>query len=402
MNAGRPMMVVDARARQDGFKSHKNRGIGHYARRLLEGLRRSDHGFDPTFLVDTSLPLDPIHDGIPLIRYQPVMTSKALRFFEAQARLPGAILPAAPSLVHFLAHDDAAYRLRAPYLVTVHDMVSQEATELYGPVQQARHRVVGWFGRRNVERASFVIVDSDHTRKDAIRRFGINPDRVRVVHLAADDHLFAPVSREQLAAVQSKLSLPPRTLLYVGGIDPRKNLPRLLRALASFRGTDLDDVYLLMAGNIRSQAEFPQFETFIRNERLTERVRLLGYVDDATLAALYAGCDAFAFPTLYEGFGLPVLEAMAAGAPVITTKRSSIPELAGEAVMYVDPDDAGDIARGLREVLQRNELRESLRKAGPTRARLFSWERTVQSTVAIYRELFEEVSGGRVPKRAVR
>ncbi|MEK6649445.1 MAG: glycosyltransferase family 1 protein [Bacteroidota bacterium] len=399
MNAVGPYILIDARARQDGFKSHKNRGIGQYARRLIEGVRAIDPPFDVAYLVDQALPLDPIHDGVPLVSYRSLTTSRSFRFFEPQARLPYVLRHSPPALTHFLAHDDAAYRLRSPYMVTVHDTVSFDAADLYGPIQKVRNRIVGWFGQRNIERAAYVIADSEHTRKDVIRRFHVDPDRVRVVYLAADEHFFSPADRDRVEAVRARLSLPRRSILYVGGIDPRKNVPGLIRALASFRGTDLDDVELLMAGNVRSQAEFPQLEALIASERLTDRVRLLGFVDDPTLAALYAACSVFVFPSFYEGFGLPVLEAMASGAAVVTTRRSSIPELGGEAVAYVEPADAGDIARGLRQVLERHDVRDALRRAGPQRARRFSWDRTVRETIAVYRFLFEEMRDGRVPKR---
>lgn len=390
MTTSRPSLLVDARGRQDGFKGHKNRGIGQYARRLLEGLRRSADVFDLSMLVDRSLPLDPIHDGVPLVSYRPVSASTTLRFFESQARLPGVIRRSTPSLTHFLAHDDAAYRIRSRYIVTVHDTVSFDVSDLYGALQKTKNHIVGWFGRRNLERASYCIADSEHTRKDVIRRFRVDPDRVRVVYLAADEHLFLPVAPEQIAEVRQRLRLPERFILYVGGIDPRKNVPGLVRALATFRGTDVADVPLLMAGKIQSQREFPELEALIRAEGVQDRVRMLGFVDDPTLAALYATCSVFAFPSFYEGFGLPVLEAMAAGAPAVTTRRSSIPELGGEAVLYVEPESVGDIARGLREVLSRNELRVALKTAGPQRARLFSWDRTVKETVDVYRMLLEE------------
>ncbi len=390
----RTTVLIDARARQDGFKSHKHRGIGQYARRLLEGVQAARLPFGVSYLVDSALPLDPIHDGVPLVRYRSWTSSRSLRFFEPQLRLPHAINRARPVVTHFLAHDDAAYRVRSPYIVTVHDTVSFDASELYGPVQKARNNLVGWFGRRNIERASFIIADSHHTEKDILRRFRVNPERIRVVHLAADEGLFVPVTPERIEEVRRRLSLPSRFILYVGGIDPRKNVPGLLRALASFHSTDLDDVQLLMAGNIRSQAEFPEIDGLIRSERLGDRVRYLGFVDDATLAALYVSCSVFAFPSFYEGFGLPVLEAMASGAAVVTTRRSSIPELGGESVLYIEPDDVGDIARGLRDVITREELRVALRTAGPRQARLFSWDRTVRETIEVYQRLLGEQQNG--------
>lgn len=394
MISQRPTLLIDARGRQDGFKDHKNRGIGQYARRLLEGLRSIDIGADVHYLVDSSLPLDPIHDNTPLVRYVPTTMSKGARFFDAQLNVPRVIGRAQPTLVHFLAHDDAAFRLQQPYIVTVHDTVAQEISDLYSGFQKAKHWLVGWFGLRNVERAAFIVADSEHTRKDVVRRFHVDPERIRVVHLAADDRLFDVPDAATVTRVRRSLNLPDRFLLYVGGIDPRKNVAGIVRALASFRGTDLGDVPLLMAGRIERQAEFPALQQLIATEGVADRVRMLGFVDDASLAVLYASCSAFVFPSFYEGFGLPVLEAMASRAPVVTTRRSSIPELGGEAVYYVDPESVGDIARGIREVVGNTTLRKRLKHDGPLQARTFSWDRTVRETAEVYERVFSELRGG--------
>jgi glycosyltransferase involved in cell wall biosynthesis len=225
-------------------------------------------------------------------------------------------------------------------------------------------------------RADLLIAISSHTRDRFLAHFPHYPaDRVHVV---------PPASR--FAGSPAATAAPPVGLapdgfwLSVGTLEPRKNLRRLLRAFARLS----TDRPLVMAGG-RGWLE-DGLESFVAELGLTDRVRVLGYVDDDTLAWLYASCFAFAYPSLVEGFGMPALEAMSLGAAVVTSDRSSLPEVVGDAALTVDPEDDDALAAALRHLESEPKLRESLRAKARARAQLFSWTAAARRTLELYRE----------------
>jgi glycosyltransferase involved in cell wall biosynthesis len=202
---------------------------------------------------------------------------------------------------------------------------------------------------------------------------------------------FAPVERpEAIAALRARYGLERPYLLHVGRLDPGKNLRTLLAALAELRdgGAPHD---LVLAGPPGWKNE--GFFRLLRELDLEGRVRLLGYVPDADLPALYTAADVFVFPSLYEGFGLPPLEAMACGTPVVASSRSAMPEVLGDAAVLVDPRDARALAGAVRRVLDDGPLRSGLRQAGLRRAEAYSWEAAARATVRVYGRAAE--GGGR-------
>jgi glycosyltransferase involved in cell wall biosynthesis len=231
-----------------------------------------------------------------------------------------------------------------------------------------------------VRRAAGVLTGSESTRSDLIELFGADPDRVAVTPYAADP-MFTPMPRTAAQDwVRSRLGVPAPYVLAVGVLQPRKNLPRLLRAYAAL-GSEFphrlvivgkqgwDDTELRTAASGLGEARAPVFT---------------GYVEDADLRPLYAGADVFAYPSLYEGFGLPPLEAMACGTPVITGNTSSLPEVVGDAAITVNPYDESEIAMALRRMLGDDALRSRLACLGLAQAASFSWARTAAETVRAY------------------
>ena len=205
--------------------------------------------------------------------------------------------------------------------------------------------------------------------------------------MAARDALLQAVPDETVRAVGAKFGLDDRRYVLAGGsLEPRKNLPRLIAAFALLaREPDMGDVRLVLAG--ARQRGAGAVEAAVSEHGLTDKVVLTGFVTDAELAALMRGAACFAYVSLYEGFGLPVLEAMAQGPPVVTSKVSSLPEVAGDAALLVDPYDPESIADGMRRVLTDANLAASLREKGAARAGTFSWERTAAEHVRVYREV---------------
>ncbi|HLI25998.1 MAG TPA: glycosyltransferase family 1 protein [Chloroflexota bacterium] len=263
-------------------------------------------------------------------------------------------------------------RRRCPAVITIHDLAFVRYPAILTPDSRRHYAQVARVAP-TVER---VICDSAHTAADVEALLGVPRERLRVVHLAPT--VAARPDTATLAAVRARYALPPRYFLYLGTLEPRKNLPTLLRALARLPAP----VPLLLAGP-RGWLDEP---VLAAAARLGERVRWLGPVPAADLPALYAGATAFVFPSLYEGFGLPPLEAMALGTPVVAARTSSLPEVLGDAALFVPPLDETAWTEALQQILDDAPLRAALRARGQAQAARYSWERTARATLAVYRE----------------
>lgn len=230
--------------------------------------------------------------------------------------------------------------------------------------------------RPALRRAAGLVCISEATERDLVERFPAVSGKSVAVPLAASPELFSELSRTQLDEVRARLQLPSRFVLATGTLEPRKNLPRLMQAHA---GLGPDAPPLLLAGPSGWQLD----EALAGASERPDAVRQLGYVSETDLLALYRLCTVFAYPSLYEGFGLPLLEAMACGAACLTSSVSSLPEVGGDAVVYADPSSVDSIREGLARLLASEDERRRLGAAAADRARLFSWERTARETLDV-------------------
>ena len=265
-------------------------------------------------------------------------------------------------------------------VVTIHDVIPY----LY---PQTSTRLDRWIYRYwlpwAVQHVDVIITVSQQSRKDILHFLPVSPDKVMVIPEAADSR-FRPLPDDVVASVLQRYDIPKPYILYVGSLAPRKNLPRLLRAYARVR--EWHPAWRLVIVGARKWKTTPIFAT-VQQLELEPYVHFTGYVADEDLPALYNGADLFVFPSLYEGFGLPVLEAMACGTPVITSNTSSLPEVAGDAALLVDPHDVEAIAAAMHRVLTDPDLARKLRKKGLARASQFTWERTARETIAVYEKV---------------
>jgi glycosyltransferase involved in cell wall biosynthesis len=240
--------------------------------------------------------------------------------------------------------------------------------------------------RRAIRVADRIIAVSESTRGDLVELLHAPPKRITVVPEAADARFHPIEDRAAFAPVRLRYALPGRFLLFVGLLEPKKNVGGLLHAVARLKRTGRwpGDLRLVVVGD-RGWAvgTLPQQ---VRTLELEGIVRFLGHVPDADLPLLYGAAEAFVFPSLYEGFGLPVLEAMACGTPVVASTRGSLPEVAGDAAVLVDPDRPESLAEGIARVVGDPALREECRDRGLRRARAFSWRRTAEATLDVYRQ----------------
>jgi glycosyltransferase involved in cell wall biosynthesis len=291
------------------------------------------------------------------------------------------------------------YFMPKPYVVTVHDLSAVLYEHWSGVQQSGRMQRI----KRGLRRASRILTVSGATRRDVHEIFGTDPDKMRLVYNAPDPLLVRAADtgvepgsdearerdeRRQLTLERYQIHYP--FLLYAGNIRPPKNIPRLVEAFAVLRG-DLEkhpvysDLRLIIIGDEISR--HPAVRQAVMRTRVEHAVRFLGFVPLATLRTLYQCATAFVFPSLYEGFGLPPLEAMSAGTPVVASNTSSLPEVLGEAAHFVNPENVFDIARGMRDVLLDDALRQQLIRRGAEQARRYSWERTAKQVLEIYHEV---------------
>jgi glycosyltransferase involved in cell wall biosynthesis len=234
-------------------------------------------------------------------------------------------------------------------------------------------------------RASRVLVDSEASRRDVVRLLRVPQARVEVVYLAPDEAVLATVPLERLASVRAKYGVEGPFVFYLGGLDKRKNVPALMRALAALP-PELP-WQLLVSGRLRRDNPrlFPDLPRLAEALGVTQRVRF-AFVPDEDKPALYHACTCFAFPSIYEGAGLDPLEALACGAPVVASNRSSIPEYLGEAALLVDPDDQPAFTAALRRVLTDAGVRADLSRRGPPQAAKFTWDETAKQNLTAYRQ----------------
>jgi glycosyltransferase involved in cell wall biosynthesis len=285
-----------------------------------------------------------------------------------------------PSLLHSVDHVAPKW---GPWrsVVTLHDLAFMLYPATHTPASRAYYAATG----ESVRRAERVIAVSQRTASDAVRLLGVDPARIRVVHEAAAPG-FSPRATESLAALAERLGFdadPSRPyILLVGTLEPRKNVPLLLDAFAQLR-RQLDAQLLVVGG--RGWLDEPIFAAHARSG-VGDAARFLGNLDEADLAVLYSHAGVFALPSLYEGFGLPVLEAMACGAPVVCSNAGPLPEVAGDAAVFLKPEDPGAWAATMLDVLTNASLSAELRRRGFARSAAFSWERSAHATRDVYRE----------------
>lgn len=268
-------------------------------------------------------------------------------------------------------------RGRLPTVVTIHDLSVLHGPQDFRPWFRNYARVVI---PRLARRAARVITVSETTRRDVMEHLGLPEERVVAVPNGVDGSWRQATSRRD--------DLPPRYVLSVGTLEPRKNLVRLFEAVRLLGERPATrDIVLIHAGGYGWLAD--DIVRAAHSPALRGRVRLLGYVTQEDITSLYGQARLLAYPSLFEGFGLPVLEAMACGCPVVTSDRSSLPEVAGDAAILVDPESVDAIAEGIRRVWEDDALAADFRARGLERARLFSWERTARLTADVYESVLQ-------------
>lgn len=299
-----------------------------------------------------------------------------------QVLLPRIVKKANCRLFHY-TYFDPPWLLPRPFVATCYDIEPLRHPEMFSA------RIV-WYYRifaTGLRRAERIFVISESTGRDLVELLHLAPERVRVTYLGVDSS-FRPVDNpEILAVLRARYLLPECYVLYIGNTMPHKNLPRLIEAMARVHQLE-PEVALLLAG--RRDKYRPAVEQAIATAGLENVVRFLGGIPEEDLPTLFSGAQVFAYPSLYEGFGLPALEAMACGTPVVTSNCSSLPEIVGDSAIVVDPNDSTEIADGILRLLRNPTEAKRFANAGLQRARQFTWRRCAEQHLDLYREVLSE------------
>lgn len=268
-----------------------------------------------------------------------------------------------------------------PMVITFHDMASW----LFPQKFRIKHRIVySLFVPSFAKKADGIIAVSECTKHDLVRLFRMPEEKITVVYEGASE-LFKPVDDTALLEnIRKKYSLPGKYILYVGMLEPRKNVPVLVRAFKQLKDSTGVEHKLVIVG--KKGWMYDEIFKTVRSLKLEDEVIFTGYITDKELPLIYSASELFVYPSAYEGFGLPLLEAMACGVPVIASNVSSIPEITGDAVVLVNPDNAGELSKAMNKIISDKSLQESIRKKGLERAGMFSWEKAAGQTLEVYKK----------------
>ncbi|HEY7834675.1 MAG TPA: glycosyltransferase family 1 protein [Ktedonobacterales bacterium] len=395
--------------------SYRNAGVSRYTYRLVEGLARAATD-EPTdgpladqrytvFVTrrdrDAVASVSEESGGhVRLVASQRPTERPERRILWEQTALPGLLRDLRVDVFHSPVNVLPLRRLPCASVVTIHDLAFLHYPQYYRRAKRFYQRT---FTTRSARAATLVIAVSESTRHDIIERTGAAPDRVRVVYPAIDARFQPVADPARLAAFREEHHLPPRFLLYLGTLEPRKNVEGLVRAYAQLLNDAPETPPLVLAG---AQGWFYQtLYALVRTLGLERAVTFAGYVRDDEQPLWYAAAELFIYPSFFEGFGLPVAEAMACGTPVITSGVSSLPEVAGEVAVQINPADPSRLAHAMRRLLQDADERRWRAAEGPRWASQFSVERMVRGCGEVYAEAARWVPGrasGRPGERGTR
>jgi glycosyltransferase involved in cell wall biosynthesis len=366
-------------------ESYHAAGSSRYVYSLLRELRALE---SPESIVAYLGEVDPPPDLADTARFS---TSRAgwptarpsVRIAWEQMVLPGRAHHDRITLLHGAVNAlPVAWRGRA--VVTILDLTF---VLLPGAFNRANRLYLRWMAAFSAARADRIIAISEATRQDIIRHLRVSPERVERVYCGVESR-FQPIGNGPVHGLREKWDLNQGFILYLGTIEPRKNLVRLIDSYAELRRRGVTDRPLVLAGG-RGWGD----EIIARRAReagVERDVRFVGFVPEQEIPLWYNAADLFVYPSEYEGFGLPALEALACGTPVVASNRSSLPEVVGEAGVLVDPTDTGAMADAMQRVLEDERLQSRLSAAGPEQARSFTWRRMAEQTLAVYRAVSEQ------------
>jgi glycosyltransferase involved in cell wall biosynthesis len=395
LSANQFRVGFDISALDPNFKEHAQRGIGRYVRELKAYFAKfsevsTSSEVNIGFFDHADFGAGKIIDG--LIKCSPLgrETLRQQIVYPLNLRKGSKL---GFDLLHFPAQMDAPSWSPMPYMVTVLDLIPIVCRDLYqSGVGGWRFRLARWLELRSIQSASRVLVISENTGNDVHKILGVPWERISVTPLGVNRSFFEAINPDRVSSLKARYKIPGdrETLLYVGGIDQRKNWDYMFQVLAKLRKRASEQQkpipYLVIAGRIDQDRQYPSFIQAIKKYDLQDIVLEIGYVPDPDLATLYHSCSLFFFPSLYEGFGLPPLEALATGMKVVSSNTSSMPEILGDCAAYIDPKNVEQGADVCYEMLFNRTQTPELIVNSRKQAQQFTWEKTGEKTIAAYLE----------------
>ena len=352
--------------------SQFNVGIGRYSRALVEAISRVDQVNDYLVLTPEAVPLSLKTDHVKCrVRRLPLFRRRGW-----EQIIP--LLNGPYDLLHF-PYDSCVAWKRRKFVVTIHDI-----KPLLFPALRSKRSLGGlieqWLVGDRAGRIDHVITVSESSKRDIVHHLGVSPDRITVVYPGVDSGWF---SRPSAFRAEGK-----PYILSVAGADPTKNVEAVLKAYARVAADVRNGFNLVLAGDVK---KLPAVRNLVDTLELNEAVRFTGVVDDEELRRLYWGATVFVFPSLYEGFGFPVVEAMAASCPVISSNTSSLQEVGGDAALFIDPHDVEGLTETMQRVLNSGDLRQNMIRMGINQAGKFFWDKAAEETIAVYKKVIGQL-----------
>jgi len=378
------------------FWGEETTGSGQYIRNLLQALAEIDHETEYVLVVPQGLTHErAFHERLSFGRVEVLWrrtpfdghSDNLTKLWFEQITFPSACRRAGADLA-FVPYFAPPFFSSVPVVVTIHDLIPLILPAYRGSILvQAYMRLVSSAARR----ANLVLTDSLASRRDIVRLLNVPSSRTRVIHLAVERAYRKMEEGDELARVRASYDLPSRYLLYLGGFDVRKNVAQVLAAYARARSAPgfPDDVWLVVGGKLPSEHTpfTPDPRLVSATLGITDRVLLTGWIEEHDKPAMYSGAIAFIFPSYYEGFGLPPLEALSCGVPVITSDVSALPEVIGDAGLTASSGDLDALVEAVFSVVVDEHLRERLRRSALVQAKRFSWGRTARRTLRSFKEV---------------
>lgn len=355
-------------------------GNESYAVNLIEALAQIDEVNDYTLYVTTTEARDRFHQRWPNFKVRTTLPHTPL--IRIPLTLSAELRKHPVDVLH--VQFTAPPFCPCPVVVSIHDLSFEHLPHTFHRRSRTQLRLTV---RHSAKRAAKILTLSEHTRRDVIETYGIPPERITAIPLAAPRH-FSPVEdNRELQRVRHNYGIDGPYILSVGSIQPRKNLARLINAYASLRGkyAEAELPKLVLVG--KRAWLYDETMRALTQTGLKESVILTGYVPEPDLPTLYSGALCFVYPSYFEGFGLPPLEAMKCGAPVIVGNQTSLPEVVGDAALTVDPYDVSSIAAAIERLVKDSDLRRELSVKGRSRAETFDWSETARRTLQIYEQV---------------